>query len=676
MENAAPLSAKETLDRLSADRAFASYTLFKHRHPQEEAPLHVEMMDLFASADELVEVEAFREAGKSTKLEEHTILAGCFGNFHYGLWGGETYEKSCQRLAAIDLELRTNEKLHAVFGGEVLARKSNENKIWFKSGTVLQAFGWEQELQSFKEGTHRPDFCVLDDVENRERVRDRKSVAESMAKLYEELLPAMDQTWHKVINSQVRLAEHCMVTELANDPEWLYRGYPICIGDCEEPGAVATWPQRYPLEWIRKLKRRYARQMSAFLRVYMLQAVNPATKPFKSSMFKEISLGYADWMPRRIIYDPSRTTNEKRTREGDQSARTGKVVISQMGSKIIVHESGGFFWKPSELIEDVFAANDEHRPVKLGIEKDSLDEWLLEPLRLKMLRTGKTLPLVALNAPQDQSKEEFVGALQPFFDGGDIHLVGGRLAHPQLCAETDNWPQGLRDVLNALAYAPRIFAGIPVYEDFNGSNIGEAPVPKNRETVFVAFNASPTEVVAVAVVREMRRLHVARDWSQTGTVADAVRGIGYELRASFPSASFQAWVPSETMDAWQRIPLLPALRTEKLAPYRGEHVAVARGALADRLRNEWLQRKLLIVDRKAVLTINALSAGYALPLEKGGRTGQQPEPGTSRLLAEALECMITKLDAIGDQQTLPKGANIGHTQDGHAYISARPERRT
>src|SRR5258706_13639734 len=94
------------LARISADRALASVTLFPHRHSVREAPMHVEIMDLLAAADEFVVLEAFREAGKTTKAEEHIILSGCFGNYHYLLLIGETYEKAVQRLAAIDYECR------------------------------------------------------------------------------------------------------------------------------------------------------------------------------------------------------------------------------------------------------------------------------------------------------------------------------------------------------------------------------------------------------------------------------------------------------------------------------------------------------------------------------------------------------------------------------------------
>jgi len=652
--------------------------LFAHRHPQAESEMHIEMMDLYRAGDEFVVLEAFREAGKTTKAEEHLILAGAFRNYWYCLLIGETYEKACQRLAAIDYECRTNVELAHVFGGKILQRRSIENKLWFRSGAFIQALGWEQELQSFKHQAHRPDFAFLDDVENLERVRDRAAVDESMRKLAHDLIPAMDKERRKIIVSQTRRAEDCMVTRLAANADWVYRAYPICVGDCDDPLAVSTWPARYPIEWIRAEKARFANMgmLDAFLQAYMLQTIDPASKPFKEEMLGAMDVSPWHWMPRFAIYDPSRTANAKRSKTQDKSDRTGKVVVSRLGSKILVHESSGHYWQPDAFIEDVFRTHAEHAPAKIGIEKNSLDDWLLQPIRIEMLRRGQALPLVALQAPQDRSKEDFIMGLQPFAGAKDIVLIGGKMAHPQLVAEWINFPQGSRDVLNALAYALRMFSGVPMYEDFSGANIGEAPTPKQGEQVFVGWNANPSEVVAVAVVRDGRRLAVAADWSAAGATSDAVKTLAFAVRSTFPRASLQCYVPADTHDQAQRIALVPALRAERLTPYRAEHIAIARGCLAERLRTKWHNATLLTVAQSSKLTLNALSAGYALAAEKGGRSAKEPEVGVSRLVAEALECMVAVLDRVGEQEYgFPKGAHIGHTPGGAAYVSANPRAR-
>jgi hypothetical protein len=641
--------------------------------------MHVEIMDMMASADEFIVLEAFREAGKTTKAEEHICLAGCFGNFHYGLLLGETYEKACERLASIAHELQSNEVMQRVFGGALVSRRPIENKVWFRGGAMLQAWGWDQELQSFKYGTHRPDFAFLDDVENLERVRDRAAVQASMGKLYHDLIPAMDKEKRKIVVSQTRRAEDCMVTRLAANEDWLYRGWPICSGDPEDERSVATWPARYPMEWIRAERRRFERagMVGSFLQAYMLQATNPEAKPFREDQLVEWEFSPWSWMPRYAIYDPSRTTRERKINGMDRSDRCGKVIVSKLGSKIVVHESGGEYWKPDQLIADLFATQERHTPVKTALEKNSLDDWLLQPIRLEMLRRGEIIPLVALQAPQDRSKEEFILGLQPFASAKDIVLVGGRSAHPQLVAEFTNFPQGPRDVLNALAYSLKMFGGYAVYGDFSGNNLDDAPAPARGEDVFVAWNASASEVVALAVLRSGRRFCVARDWSGTGALPDVVKTLAFEVRSTFPLAAIQHWVPAETFDQWQRVALVPALRAEKCVPLRGEHVATARGALAERIRTKWHDKQLLTVDRDARLALNALAAGYAFAAEKGGRQATEPEPGISRLAAEALECMIARLDRQEDMTSgIPKGANVAYSPGGAAYVTAHPVRRT
>ena len=658
------------LEKLSEDRALASAVLFTHRHPQASPAFHVEIIDLWRSQDEFVLIEAFRGAAKSTLSEEFLVLEGCYGNFFYALLVGETYSKACQRLESIAKEAMHNSKLHHLFGGKVLARKPVENKVWFKSGALIEAVGWEQELQSFKYLDHRPDVAYLDDPENLERVRDSDAVDASVKKFWLELVPALDKNRRRIRLTQTRRAEDCMVTRFARNAEFVYRAYPICNGDIDAPDTVALWPGLYPMDWIRRERDRYKAggQLGEFLQSRMLQATNPDAMPFKDEHIRSMDVAPWQWMPKYAIYDPARTTNP------EKSDQAGKVVVSRFGSKILVHESGGYYWKPDALVRDLFKANEDHRPAQIGVEKNSLDDWLMQPIRLEMMRCGVALPLKALQAPQDRNKENFILGLQPFFEAGDIVLVGGKLAHGQLVAEILNFPKGSLNILNALAYSLRMFSGQPIYEDFGHANIGDAPIHRIGETVHVGFNASPSECVCVAALRERRSLFVAADFSALGAPSEAVKLLAADLKATFPGANFQVWVPAEVYDQYQRIALVPALRLVGFTPYRGEHVAIARGCLSDRIKTVVRQRRMLMVDEKARLAANALSAGYCLQVERGGRTTAEPEAGISRLVAEALECVGFQLDSTLDTGTLA-GAHVAVNANGTKYYSALPERR-
>lgn len=661
------MADKTLLAAISGDRALGCSIIFAHRHTHQSPPMHIEIIDLWRCADELVLIEAFRDAAKSTLSEEFLCLEGAYGNFHYTLLVGETYAKACQRLEAIAFEARHNVKLKALFG-KVLERKPIENKIWFESGAMIEAVGWEQELRGYKHRDRRPDRAYLDDVENLERVRSTDAVDLTMKKIWRELIPAMDSASRKVRITQTPLAADCMVTRLRSTPDFITRSFPIANGDLDDPKTESAWPDRFPMAWVLAERERYAGagMLREFMQERMLQVDSADTKPFTEDMLRAVDVAPCAWLPKAAIFDPARTASLSK------SDRTGKVVVSRFGSKIIVHESSGNFWKPDAIRTDVFDTVDKHH-CEVGIEKNSLDEFLLQPIRFEMLRRGVTFPLKPLQAPQDRDKQSFIMGLHPFFAAGDVVLVGGRGSHPQLVAEILNFPGGRLDILNALAYSLRMFAGQPVYEDFAEPNVLAAGAPHAGESIFCAWNASPAEVVCVALLRSGRHYSVMNDWAAAGPTLDAARSIALDLRAKYPRARLETYVPAELHDSVSRIALVPALRELKLTPFRGAHIASARGSLAELIRTTVRARRTLTVDPAAANSIRALAGGYKFSIAAGGRIGAEPEPGLARLTAEALECLISTLQA-GAANAEPAGANYGVNVHGARYMTALPGR--
>ena len=423
------------------------------------------------------------------------------------------------------------------------------------------------------------------------------------------------------------------------------------------------------MEWIIAERDRYegAGMLREFMQERMLAVDSEAAKPFSEDMIRAVDIAPSAWLPRIAIYDPSRTASVA------TSDRTGKVVVSRYGSRIIVHESGGYFWKPDEIRADVFACAERHHVAEVAIEKNSLDEFLLQPIRYEMLRRGVALQLRPLQAPQDRDKEAFIMGLQAFFKAGDILLVGGRGMHAQLVAEILNFPGGRLDILNALAYALRVFSGEPVYQDFGEANIAPAAEPRLGERVFACWNASASETVCVALTKEGRSISVAADWAKSGPITDAVKDIAASLRARFPGALVQAYLPAELHDQWTRIALAPALREARLTPWRGEAMAVARGALAEPMRTVFKTRRALSVDARATLTLAALAGGYKYPIGRSGAPGAEPEAGLSRLVAEAIEVAVAWL-ARGFDESSTEGHYATNPQ-GFRFRSALPQRR-
>lgn len=656
------LAKDEVLAAISADRSLASALLFPHRHRQASPAFHVQIMDLWRSADRLVLIEAFRAGAKTTLSEEFLLIEALFENFHYTLIFGETYTKACERIASMKHELLTNRKIISLFGKQK-GDKWAENKIVMQNGVAIEAHGWEEEIRGYLHFDWRPDRAYLDDIENKESVRNTLIVDANWRKLHMELIPALDVEFGKVRMTGTPLADDCMVRRAAASSEWVHGFFPVADGDIDNPATKSSWESRFPIEWIRKTRDHLSSEgmLREFNQEYMLIPTGTQGKPFTEDMLRFEDIAPKMYSPRVAIFDPARTVEVK------TSDQTGRVVVSKIGTRIYVHESGGEYWQPDEIVGGAFEASDRHDDCEVAIEKNSLDNWLLQPIRARMLLLGRTLKLRVLQAPQDRDKAQFIMGLRPFFVAGDIILVGGRAKHQQLVSQILNFPSGKKDILNALAYVLRVFSGVPVYGDFGEQNRVEGYVPSRNAVFILGANASGTDTCAVLCALDGAYLTVMADWCSPLVPSDAIPDITRLIRAMWPGKTIQAWCPADVFDQVGRNPLITALKSNGMKPARAEASIMNRGSLSPLLRTEIKGRRLLLVDANAHGTMQGLSAGYNWQVKPGGERMADPENNSARVLIEALECLTTALNK-------PNVAEIHKTNavnvNGVAYMSA------
>jgi hypothetical protein len=654
------------LRTISDDRALGASILFSHKHKHQSPPFHVNLMDAWRAKNELVVIEAFREGAKTTLSEEFMLMEAAFKNFNYALIFGETYTKACQRIEAIKHEILTNDKLHGLFGN-LKGKIWSENKLVLTNGVALEAHGWEEEIRGYKHLDSRPDRAYLDDIENKALVRDTMTVDVNWKKLYLQLIPAMDKEG-KIRMTGTPLADDCMIRRAAAAEDWAAFKFPICNGDIDDPQAESLWPDRYPMEWIRKKRDQYARNgmLREFMQEYMLVATGSQGKPFTEDMLRYADIAPHSWSPKKVIIDPARTVEVK------TSDQTGHVTVSKMGTRIYVHRSGGEYWQPDQIVAGAFNMSRDADEAEVVIEKNSLDDWLLQPLRAMALMTGQHIDLKAVSAPQDRDKAAFIMGLRPFFVAGDIILVGGRAAHPQLVAQILNFPSGKRDILNALAYVLKVWAGVPVYPDFSAENICQQYVVARSTQLLLGLNATGSETAGVLVACEGRNMTVLADWVSPLMPNDAVPDMAQLVRAVYPGKQITCWVPADQFDQVGRSPLVSAAKAAQLKPQRGDTCVVARGSLSPIIRTGMNGRRMLLVDENARSTLNAIFGGYQFPVKSGGERMAEPERNSARTLIEALETLTSAVIKVNNAGPAVTTNAVNST--GTRYLSALPGR--
>ena len=650
------------LELFYRDRRLAHRELFKHRHPDESAPFQDEIIDLLHSDDQNVCIIAFRGSAKSTDAEEAMVLKVGFREFHTGLILGASLPLACQRLHAIRREVEKNKKLQSLFG-DLRGQPWTDDKLEFSNGISITAMGKGQAMRGSKDEIFRPDFVLADDVEDRESVRTAEGREKIQGWLMGEVLPAMDPSGRFRMLANI-LDPECLAEKLKNpDSGFKVRVYPWEYRDPEFGGRRATWPARFSLAAIdAKQKSMFALgRAREYMMEYMCVAISERDKPFRQDM-KRIEPRVRVWELVNVMYDPARTV-------GGKSATTGKAVWSWIGPKLVVWELSAHKWMPSEILADMFVTNEKYRPARMGFEEDGLNEWALQPIRTEQLKRGIQIPLVAVKAPQ--GKIDFIRGLQVFFNAREVWFTQD---FSEAWAQFLGFPTGTIDAPNALAYAlhPKMKPGVPMYEDFNVTNVTDEMTMSEAEPAWLALNSTGTLTTAVLLQFIDGNLRVFADWvreGEPGTVlSDIVRGANLEAGKIVRPVAGQIH-----FDRYNNVGLAAAARRIPLEIRRGSGYDVGRGEIRSLLRKQSRGLPALLVSAQARWTLNSFSGGYARAVIKGGLLADHAEEGTYRVLAEGLEAFA---GMIRTGATDADGSAITNatSSTGQRYFSARPQR--
>jgi hypothetical protein len=640
------------------DRFAAHQYLFPHRHKDISPEFHRDLIALFNDPHQLVAVQAFRGGAKTTNIEEYIIVQALFREVNYVLVVGNNWSNACDRIAAIQQELTNNDSITELFGNQVGSTWS-QDEIVLANGVKIKALGARQSVRGLKHNNERPDLAVIDDLEDEENITTEEARRKTERWLVSALRPALNPKTGRIRFIGTAIHPKALIEKVFTNPNWKTRKFPIFYID-EMGEEVSAWPDRFSMEKIIEIRSEYmmAGNMIEFEQEYMCRSEDVAGKPFQASMIK-VAPAPAHYMPITIAIDPARTVNQR-------SARTGYVAGSWFGSKLYVHEAMGCFHKPDELIRTIFEWNDKFKPVSIGVETNSLEEFIKQPLQLQSVAKGISLPIEELRAPRD--KLDFIKGLQIFYNSGSVihtkHL-------PDLEAELLQFPTGRMDVPNALAYFLKMRAGRPVYEDFTHDHI--APVLEMTYTSpkWLVVSARPSLTTAALLQYINGTIKIYHDWVQNRPAQEALPDI---LREAIMLAGGQVKVatPYEQYDKYNNSGIPAAAKRLGIQVTRVTVAAKSEGIL-----KEWLTKRahgepILLVADEARWTINALARGYARKLERDGGLAQLPTDNQYKVLMEAIESFMDWFNQASKYIDNELQVRYAYTQSGQRYITSLP----
>jgi hypothetical protein len=646
---------EDVIAAMMREPLLAHRMLFKHRHSHLTPPFHREIIELWHSPAPSVLIQAFRGAAKSTLAEEALIIQACLRKFHNAIVLGETYERAVERLRAIKHEIETNPLLNELFGDQVGPIWS-EAKIQLNNGAIIQAFGRGQSLRGSKHLDHRPDIAFADDIENEDSTISPEAIEKTKTWLMATVLPALEPQSLVRVNG-TPLHPRSVICQLAADPGWVTRIYPIeHIGADGTP--APTWPDRFDLADIARKRADYSRlgMSHTFAQEFMCQAEDPSSKPFTAGLIR-VEPTVRTWHAVYAMCDPARSVKAT-------SASTGMAVWSWLSNRLIVWDAWCGFWQPDQIVSEIFKIDALYSPVAIGIERDGLEEFILQPLRHEQVKRGCAVPIRPLRAPT--GKLSFITGLQPYFKAGEVIFAK---ECPQAREQLLNFPSGRIDIPNALAYALTLRPGQPVYDAFNTTHVAPGLVPRPRTGAWCALNSDGRCTTAVLVQPVDGALHVLADRAREGEPSAWLADMLAELRLE-AGGQMRLLVPPAHYNQFSPVGLRAALRSLPAECTRGGDPAAGRAAITSQLNRLAHGRPALQISTSARWTLNAFAGGYARELSRQGQLMAEPSTNTYAVLMTGLESFAAVMRAVGSDEDEER--HYAFTPEGRKYLTSRP----
>ena len=647
---------EQTIAEMMRYPVLAHATLFKHRHPAPTPAFHHEIVRLWHGTHPQVLIQAFRGAAKSTLAEEAILIQALLRSFHNAIILGETYERAVERLRSIKHEIETNNLIEQLFGNQVGPIWS-ESKIVLNNGAIIQAFGRGQSLRGSKHLDYRPDRCFADDIENEDSVISPEAIEKTKTWLLATVLPALEPGALIRING-TPLHPRSVICQLAADSGWTTRAYPILSTDPETGAERSIWPERFPLTDIRKKRDDYHRMGMAhtFAQEFLCQAEDASTKLFTDTLIR-VEPTVRTWHAVYAMVDPARSVKAT-------SASTGIAVWSWLSNRLIVWDAYAGFWQPDQIVSEIFKIDMTYSPVLIGIERDGLEEFILQPLRHEQLKRGYSIPIRPLKAPE--GKLSFIGGLQPYFKAGEVVFAK---ECPQAREQFCNFPSGRIDIPNALAYALSLRGGQPVYDNFNDTHVAFELVA-HPKPAYLMLNTDSRCTTAVVLQLNDGSVHILGDRVREGEPASTLHDIITELTIETGRSTLRVLLPPLHFTDYSPHGLRAACRFIPIACSRGGDPAVGRQELMSLMNRLAHGRPCLQVASTARWTLNALAGGYYREIARSGQIMPEPATNPYRVLMEGIESFAAILKSARANEE--EDVNWAYTSDGRKFISSRP----
>lgn len=321
-------------------------------------------------------------------------------------------EDSADRLLSdLQCELQFNTLLRQDFGIEIDEGNWSTGEFKTKDGMLFISLGRGQSPRGIKNRGKRPDYIVIDDIDDDDLVRNPARVSLAFDWCLSALLGAMDMGRGRFVLVGNRIGKDSILSRFAERPDTHHT-----VVNAIDKSGQPSWKEKYSLEEIQKLRIYMGERR--FQKEYMNNPIN------EGAVFSRKHIRYGKMLPLKeyrslICYtDPSfkaSTTNDFKATMLVGKTKTGQYhVLKAFADQTSVSNMVAWHY----LIDGYIAGR---VPVLYYMESNFIQDLMLDEFKKVGDTLGHQIPIRG-DARKKPDKFSRIEAMQPLFERGLIIL--------------------------------------------------------------------------------------------------------------------------------------------------------------------------------------------------------------------------------------------------------------
>lgn len=314
-------------------------------------------------------------------------------------------------LSDLQAELEYNTLFTRDFGKQIKEGSWSDGEFKTEDGCLFISLGRGQSPRGIKDRGRRPDYIVIDDIDDDELVRNPRRVSEAFEWCLTALLGAMDMGRGRFVLVGNRIGKDSILVRFAERP-----GVYHTVVNAIDKNGNPSWHEKYTIQEIAKLRQFMGERR--FQKEYMNNPIN------EGAVFLKKHIRYGKMLPLKeykqlICYtDPSfknSTTNDFKATMLVGKTKTGEYhIIKAFADQTSVSNMVQWNYDIEKFVNG-------RVPVMYYMESNFIQDLMLDEFKKVGDSCGHHIPIRG-DARKKNDKFSRIEALQPLFERGLIIL--------------------------------------------------------------------------------------------------------------------------------------------------------------------------------------------------------------------------------------------------------------